>query len=30
FQKLPDKPFRAQGQQVSWVFMAADIDQSVA
>ncbi|WP_289141551.1 phage protein [uncultured Brevibacillus sp.] len=30
FQKLPDKPFQAQGQQVSWVFMAADIDQSVA
>ena len=30
FQKLPDKPFQAQGQQVSWVLMAADIDQSVA
>ncbi|WP_201264982.1 phage protein [Brevibacillus reuszeri] len=30
FQKLPDRPFQAQGQQVSWVFMAADIDQAVA
>lgn len=30
FQKLPDKPFQAQGQQVSWVLMAADIDQTVA
>ncbi|MCM3141659.1 phage protein [Brevibacillus sp. MER 51] len=30
FQKLPDKPYQAQGQQVSWVLMAADIDQTVA
>ncbi|MGD8188571.1 phage protein [Brevibacillus ginsengisoli] len=29
-QKLPDKPYQAQGQQVSWVLMAADIDQAVA
>ncbi|WPS86464.1 phage protein [Brevibacillus halotolerans] len=29
FQKLPDKPYQAQGQQVSWVLMAADIDQTV-
>jgi len=30
FQKLPDRPYQAQGQQVSWVLMAADVDQSVA
>lgn len=30
FQKLPDRPYQAQGQQVSWVLMAADIDQTVA
>ncbi|MBY0054133.1 DUF3277 family protein [Brevibacillus sp. LEMMJ03] len=30
FQKLPDKPYQAQGQQVSWVLMAADVDQTVA
>lgn len=30
FQKLPDKPYQAQGQQISWVLMAADVDQSVA
>ncbi|USG65163.1 DUF3277 family protein [Brevibacillus ruminantium] len=29
-QKLPDRPYQAQGQQVSWVLMAADIDQAVA
>ncbi|MFC3768362.1 phage protein [Paenibacillus sp. GCM10012303] len=27
FQKLPDKPYQAQGQQVTWMFMAADIQQ---
>ncbi|WNF07268.1 phage protein [Brevibacillus borstelensis] len=30
FQKLPDRPYQAQGQQVSWVLMAADIDQAIA
>ncbi|MBG9773567.1 phage protein [Brevibacillus laterosporus] len=30
FQKLPDKPYQAQGQQVPWVLMASDIDQTVA
>ncbi|MGG3884353.1 phage protein [Brevibacillus panacihumi] len=30
FQKLPDRPYQAQGQQISWVLMAADIDQTVA
>ncbi|NOU95591.1 DUF3277 family protein [Paenibacillus sp. LMG 31456] len=29
FQKLPDKPYQAQGQQVTWNFMAADIQQDV-
>lgn len=27
FQKLPDKPYQAQGQQVTWNLMAADIQQ---
>lgn len=27
FQKLPDKPYQQQGQQVAWVLMAADIQQ---
>lgn len=27
FQKLPDKPYQAQGQQVTWQLMAADIQQ---
>jgi hypothetical protein len=27
-QKTPDKPFQAQGQQVVWNLMAADIDQN--
>ncbi|NHN33543.1 phage protein [Paenibacillus agricola] len=27
FQKLPDKPYGAQGQQVTWNLMAADIQQ---
>lgn len=27
FQKLPDKPYQAQGQQITWNFMAADIQQ---
>jgi hypothetical protein len=26
-QKLPDKPYQAQGQQVTWNLMAADIQQ---
>lgn len=30
FQKLPDKPYQAQGQQVTWNFMAADVQQDVA
>jgi len=30
FQKLPDRPYQAQGQQVTWTLMAAEIDQSVA
>ncbi|KKX52439.1 phage protein [Brevibacillus borstelensis] len=30
FQKLPDRPYQAQGQQVSWVLLAADIDQAIA
>lgn len=30
FQKLPDKPYQAQGQQISWTLMAADIQQDVA
>lgn len=30
FQKLPDRPYQAQGQQVSWVLMAAEIDQAIA
>jgi superfamily I DNA and RNA helicase len=30
FQKLPDKPYQAQGQQITWNFMAADIQQDVA
>lgn len=29
FQKLPDKPYQAQGQQVTWSLMAADIQQEV-
>lgn len=27
-QKLPDKPYQQQGQQVTWALMAADIDQN--
>lgn len=27
FQKLPDKPYQAQGQQITWNLMAADIQQ---
>jgi hypothetical protein len=27
FQKLPDKPYQAQGQQITWQLMAADIQQ---
>jgi hypothetical protein len=30
FQKVPDKPYKAQGQQVSWVLMAADIQSMTA
>jgi hypothetical protein len=29
FQKLPDKPYQAQGQQITWNLMAADIQQYV-
>jgi hypothetical protein len=29
FQKLPDKPYQSQGQQVTWNLMAADIQQDV-
>lgn len=29
-QKLPDKPYQAQGQLVTWSLMAADIQQDVA
>lgn len=25
FQKVPDKPYQAQGQKISWVLMAAEI-----
>ncbi|WP_088832732.1 phage protein [Paenibacillus tyrfis] len=27
FQKLPDKPYQAQGQQITWNLMATDIQQ---
>lgn len=30
FQKLPDRPYQTQGQQVTWNLMAADIQQDVA
>ena len=30
FQKAPDKQYQAQGQQVSWVLMAADIQHLTA
>ncbi|GAB6170549.1 hypothetical protein JCM15765_03920 [Paradesulfitobacterium aromaticivorans] len=30
FQKLPDRPYQAQGQNVNWTLMAADIQQYVA
>lgn len=30
FQKLPDKPYQAQGQQVTWNLLAADIQQDAA
>lgn len=30
FQKLPDRPYQAQGQQVTWQLMAADIQQDIA
>lgn len=29
FQKLPDRPYQAQGQQVTWNLMAADIQQDI-
>jgi hypothetical protein len=29
-QKLPDRPYQAQGQHVTWTLMAADIQQDVA
>lgn len=29
-QKLPDRPYQAQGQLVTWSLMAADIQQDVA
>ena len=25
FQKIPDKPYQAQGQMITWTFLAADI-----
>jgi len=28
FQKLPDKPYQAQGQKITWNLLAADITQS--
>ena len=28
-QKLPDKPYQAQGQNINWTLMAADIQQDV-
>lgn len=27
FQKLPDKPYQSQGQQITWQLMSADIQQ---
>lgn len=30
FQKLPDRPYQAQGQQVTWQLMSAEIIQEVA
>ena len=30
FGKLPDRPYQAQGQKVSWSLMAADIQQDIA
>ena len=30
FQKLPDRPYQAQGQQITWQLMSADIQQDVA
>ena len=30
FQKVPDKPYQAQGQRISWVLMAADIQHQTA
>jgi len=30
FQKVPDKPYQAQGQRISWVLMAADIQHLTA
>lgn len=29
FKILPEKPFEAEGQKISWAFMAADVDQNV-
>lgn len=29
FQKLPDRPFQAQGQQVTWQFLASDIQYDI-
>lgn len=29
FQKLPDVPYQAQGQQITWTLMAADVQQDV-
>lgn len=30
FQKLPDRPYQSQGQQVTWNLMAADVDMTVS
>lgn len=30
FQKLPDRPYQQQGQQINWNLMSADIQQDVA
>lgn len=30
FQKMPNKPYQAQGQRVNWVIMAADIENLTA
>jgi hypothetical protein len=29
FQKLPDRPYQAQGQQITWQMMSADVQQDI-